>query len=214
MGKVREFLCGIDDQDGEVCFVCYQKGAFDALALEIGIGGTESCCVDEFEVETSEGDAFSDEVPGGAWSVADNGPVLVEEDVEKAAFAGIRSTENGKSNTLGESIVELVSLDEAVNFGDDLSKFGQGAGLVFFREVFFGEVNVGFEVGTESSQLFHQCPDFVTNSPSQVSVSDFNGFFTFGLDQFHDGLGLGKVHPAVEEGGTGELSGFGKLAAS
>jgi hypothetical protein len=47
-----------------------------------------------------------------------------------------------------------------------------------------------------------------------VSVSDFNGFFTFGMDQFHDGLGLGKVHPTVEEGCAGELSGLGQLATS
>lgn len=214
LGEIGEVCRGVEDEDGEVGFVGDLEGAFDALAFEIAGGLAESGGVNEFEVKAAEGDAFGDEVAGGAGGVADDGPVLVEENVEEAAFAGVGGSQDGEADALGEGIVKLVGFDEAIDFVEDLSQLCQWACLVFFGEVFFGEIDVGFEVSTEGGQFFDQGSDFVSNSTSQVSMGDFQGFFAFGMDQFHDSFGLGKIHPAVEESGSCELSGFGQLATS
>ena len=73
-----------------------------------------------------------------------------------------------------------------------------------------GEIDSGLQLSQQGKQVVLNRDYFFLEFTFQQSVGLNQGLIALGLEQFNDGLGLGQIDAAVQEGPQGELAGFGQ----
>jgi len=66
----------------------------------------------------------------------------------------------------------------------------------------------GFDVGEHGDDLLLHGSGFAADGAAELLVGGPEGKGALRVDEVHDGLGLGEVHFAIEEGPLGEFAGF------
>ena len=116
-------------------------------------GFAKACGINEFYGDAIEGDAFGDEVAGGAGGGGDDGAVAFDQAIEKGGLTGVGAAYDGE----GEAVADDAAVGEGffeggercLNFSDLRGDLGRGEEV----DVVFGEVDAGFEGGDEGYKL-------------------------------------------------------------
>ena len=209
--------CGVEDEENDVGFGHGFAGFGDAEGFDLVGSQAQAGGVDEFDGDAFERDAFGDEVAGGAGRGGDDGPVALDETVEKRRLTGVGAAYDGQAEAfaddaaVGEGLFERLEggLD-GLNLGDDLVVWEE-VDLVWI--VFGGEVDAGFEGGDEVCKLLFYWEDEAGEGACEMLGGDAGLVEGRGLNEVVDGFGLGEVEAAGEEGALGEFAGFGESGA-
>jgi hypothetical protein len=199
---------GIDDFDDEVGAFEFLVGALDADALDFVATFAEAGGIDEAEGDAVDLDDFLDGVAGGAGGGADDGALEAEQAIEQAAFADVGLADDDGAGAVAEDAALLGGVEEAAGAGDEVGEACLKGGAGVWGDVFFGEVDVGLDVGEDVDERSAEGVGFLADGAGELLVGGAEGESALGVDEVHDGLGLGEVDFAVEEGALGELAGF------
>ena len=85
---------------------------------------------------------------------------------------------------------------------------------VFSGEVFFGEVDVGFDAGLDFEQGSGEFLDAAGEFAVELAAGGTEGGVGAGANEVGNRFGLGEVEFSSEEGGAGEFAGLGGAAAA
>ena len=209
-GGGRGGLAGVDDFEDEVGAFEFGLGALDADAFDVVEAFAEAGGIDEAEGDAVDLDDFFDGVASGAGGGADDGAFEAEEAVEEAAFADIGFANDDGAGAVAEDATLFGGIEQGAGAGEELVEAGLEGGAGVGGDVFFGEVDVGFDVGEDVDERRAEGFGFATDGTGELFVGGADSEGALGVDEVHDGLGLGEVHFAVEEGTLGEFAGFGR----
>ena len=87
----------VPEHDGGFCHLL--ECALYTQLLDVVVGLTDTCGVDEAECHAVDVCSVFDDIPCGAMNVADNGLFLTHEEIEQGALAHIGLADNGHGNT-------------------------------------------------------------------------------------------------------------------
>ena len=203
-------LAGVDDFEDEVGAFEFGLGALDADAFDVVEAFAEAGGVDEAEGDAVDLDDFFDGVAGGSGGGADDGAFEAEEAVEEAAFADVGFANDDGAGAVSEDAALFRGIEQGAGAGEELIEAGLEGGAGVGGDVFLGEVDVGFDVGEDVDKRGAEGFGFATDGTGELFVGGADGEGALGVDEVHDGLGLGEVHFAVKEGALGEFAGFGR----
>jgi hypothetical protein len=199
-----------DDFEDEVGAFEFGLGALDADAFDVVEAFAEAGGVDEAKGDAVDLDDFFDGVAGGSGGGADDGAFEAEEAVEEAAFANVGFANDDGAGAVSEDAALFGRIEQGAGAGEELIEAGLEGGAGVGGDVFLGEVDVGFDVGEDVDERGAEGFGFAPDGTGELFVGGADGEGALGVDEVHDGLGLGEVHFAVEEGALGEFAGFGR----
>ena len=146
-------------------------------------------------------------VPGGAGNVGDDHPVKARQGVEEAGLSSVGLSENHRPDAPAQDLSPAVGGE---NF-PELSRTVRHGGL-HLREyqrinVLVGVVELGVKVRQNIGEPVVDRRNFFPHGAAQLAGGVGGGLGALGLDEVDDGLGLGKIHPAIQKSALGELPG-------
>jgi len=170
--------------------------------------------VDDTKEIGADVDAFLDVITGCPGLGGDDDPILPGKGVEEAGFADIGLAEDDALDSVVDEGGITAGRDEVFHVAEEMGESLDGAGGVLWGKIFFGEVDVGFELSGEGEEAVDVAPDGLPDGAGKLAAGGFEGAVRAGLDELGDGLGLGKVETPVKKGPSGEFTGLGKAAAA
>lgn len=198
---------GVDDFENEVGAVEFGAGALDANLFDGVAAVAEAGGVHEAEGDAVNLDDFLDGVAGGAGGGADDGALETEKAVEEAAFADVGLADDGGAGAVAEDAALFGGVEKAAGAGEEAGEAGVEGGAGVWGDVLLGEVDAGLDVGEDLNERGAQVFGLATDGAGELFVGGADGESALGVDEVHDGLGLGEVDFTVEKGALRELAG-------
>ena len=132
------------------------EAAFDAQALHRLGAFANAGRIDELHRDAADGSGLRYQVARGAGDVCDDGAILLQQAVEKAALADVRAPHDGQRQPAAH---QSAVLETGGQLRDAFANGRQAAQNLRGRrdaDIVFGEVDAGFEQGDQLHQLFFQ----------------------------------------------------------
>jgi hypothetical protein len=204
---------GVEYKENHVCFGHGFTGFRDAQGFGFVAGFAEACCINKFYGNAFNGDAFGDEIAGGAGGCGDDGSIAFHQAIEKGGLTDVWAAYDGQSEAVvdyapvGESLLE--SLEGSLNGLDLGGDFARGDEVY----VVFGEVDAGFQSGNEGYKLLFYWGYLAGEGAAQLLRGDTGLVEGGGFDEVVNCFCLCEIQAAGEEGSLGKFSGFGEASA-
>ena len=170
--------------------------------------------VHQMHRNSTDGDGLGDQVARGAGRGGDDGALVLDQPVEQARLADVGTADDGERQAfvhdfaVGEAGEQLV--ERRVNVGDARQNLRVGND----GDIVFGEVDAGFHHRDQVDELLLDRLEPLRQRAFELPGRDLRLIERLRIDQVADGLGLGEIDAAVEEGAHGELAGLGEARSA
>ena len=152
----------------------------------------------ELHGDAGDGGGLRHQVARGAGDVGDDGAVLLQQAIEKAALADVGPAHDGQRQALAHQRAVLEARGQLARrpprTGARRRRISAGRR---HADIVFGEIDAGFEQRDQFQQLLLQRSDAPRNRAAGLLCGDARLVERGGVDQVADGLGLRQVDAAV-----------------
>jgi hypothetical protein len=161
-----------------------------------------------------EGNALLEIITGRARLGAHERPLVADKTVEQAALSRIGFTEDNDLHASAQHLAVMACGKKPAGVRKKLLNSGKQGRSVFWRQVFLGKIDAGFD---DCEQIEQPAGHFL-HSPAQrtaeLLIGSGKGAVTVCLDEIDDRFSLAQVHPTVKKGSFCEFAGLGGPATT
>ena len=109
--------------------------------------------------DSADGRTFGDQIAGGPGDGRDDGPVLLQQHIEKATLADVGPAHDGEPDAVPHQAAELEARGECAYACQHRFQTAQDFVARGYADIVFGEVDAGFEESDQFQQVFFEGRD-------------------------------------------------------
>ena len=155
-----------------------------------------------------QGDLGGKVVPGRSWLIGDECPGTADQGVEEAALAAVGRTGEHDADQFPADAPRGHLFDEAGDLARGRVQPGEQLPRRKRRGVFFGEIEIGLQVGQQVEQFVAKLVERPSQPAGELRQGRAELSGIGGVDDAQNGFRLGEVDASGEKGAEGELAGL------
>ena len=198
-------VCYIEDQ---ICVLCLLSGPIHSNLLHHILGGTDPCRVQKLQRNLSQLKLLLQHIPGSSGDFCDNSPLFTQKHVQKRGFTCVGLTQNHSLNTFLQHPSTVRTLQKLFHFFLDILHLFQKLFPVTIQADMLRIIQSRFHKGHLIQNFFTQSSNLLAHCTLQLCQGRPESHLIFRLNQIHDRLCLGQIHPSVQKGPFGKLPRF------
>ena len=193
----------------------HERGAFHmrtrllhADALDGILRRPYACRVDDPQRHAANIGILLNGITRRSRDVGDNSAIFAQQGIQEARLSHIRSSDNRRFQAVAQDASRMCRLQDAAQRRMEGRHLFPRLFYDNFIDALLGKINDGFQMGKKSQNILSHRAYALREMTGQMPRRHFQPLFRLRLHHVHDGLRLGQIKPAVQEGAFCELASF------